>query len=114
MSTPNPSPSSLILPLWASYRREKIPFEHIIWLKSSRNYTIFLLSDGRKLMSSKTLGKYEKELPEGFIRVHRSFIVNREYITQLNRIQRNCILRDGQVIGISERRLRHVILLTTE
>jgi DNA-binding LytR/AlgR family response regulator len=113
MSTPNTSPASLILPLWTNDRREKIPLEHIIWLKSSRNYTIFLLSDGRKLMSSKTLGKYEKKLPEGFIRVHRSSIINREYIMQLNRIQRICILKDGQMIEISERRLRQVILLTT-
>ncbi|AXE18177.1 hypothetical protein DR864_10705 [Runella rosea] len=110
MTTLHTPPTSLALPIWISDRREKIPFEQIVWLQSSRNYTVFLLLDGRKVMTAKTLGEYEKKLPEGFVRVHRSSIVNCEYIVQLNRVQRMCILKNGQSIRISGRRLSNVIL----
>ena len=57
----------------------------ILYLKSVKNYIILKLKDGREILSSKTLRIFEEELLEipNFVRPHRSYIINLEYVDDL-------------------------------
>ena len=53
----------------------------IIRCQADRNYTVFHLSGQRRFISSKTLGEYEEILgTQGFLRVHKSHLVNLDFI----------------------------------
>jgi len=53
----------------------------IIRCQADRNYTVFHLTGQRRFISSKTLGEYEEILAiQGFLRVHKSHLVNLEFI----------------------------------
>jgi DNA-binding LytR/AlgR family response regulator len=79
----------------------------IIYLKSAKNYTVFRLKNGVEMISSKTLWVFEEELEDvvNFVRPHRPFFVNFNYIKDL---QFNCrggeIYLANQVIEISRRK----------
>ena len=76
-------------------KRNMIKLGDILYLKSAKNYTIFKLADGREIISSKTLRIFEEELDEipNFVRLHRSYIINLEYVKDL---YFNC--RGGEVL----------------
>lgn len=53
----------------------------IIRLEASGNYTIFVLHNQKQTLASYTIAEYETQLdPSRFVRVHRSHIVNIQYI----------------------------------
>ncbi len=109
MMIPSAQNTARTLSLRVVDRREIVCFEDVVWFKSNRNYTLVILSDGRKILSSKTLGVYEKIMPSGFLRAHRSCIINCAYIKHVNRATRVCILTNGQELEISQRRIRQFI-----
>jgi DNA-binding LytR/AlgR family response regulator len=76
-------------------KRNMVKLSDILYLRSAKNYTIFKLRDGREIISSKTLGIFEEELQgvSNFVRPHRSFIVNFDYVDDL---YFNC--RGGELI----------------
>ena len=81
----------------------------IMYLKADINYTIFHLACGQKMVSSFTLKKHQnKVFSEGFIRPHRSYLINPAYISQIQR-QENGIfitLITGEQIQASRRNRR--------
>lgn len=77
----------------------------IIYLQADGSYTKIWLDQGRELYSSKNLKHYEMVLEETslFIRVHKSFLVNREHITRIIKTQpARIILSNDAIIPISE------------
>jgi len=57
----------------------------ILYLQGMNNYTRFHIRDGRQLVTSKTLGDYEDMLqPYGFLRCHKSYIVNKNAVTHVD------------------------------
>ena len=61
--------------------------QEIVVAQAEGNYTRFHLKDGRKILSSKTLGTYRGQLLAGsFIRPHQSYLVNMDYITRVRKI----------------------------
>lgn len=65
------------------YQLVRINVNEILYLKSEANYVVFQLAE-KKVMSLVTLKELEKKLPENFVRVHRSYIVNIEKIDFLD------------------------------
>jgi two-component system, LytTR family, response regulator len=65
-------------------QKKKIHFikiEHIIYIKADREYTFLYELGGKEYMVLKSIGYWEKELPdEQFARVHRNAIINFNYI----------------------------------
>lgn len=53
--------------------------EDIYYIKSESNYVVLFLQD-KKIMSLMNLKDLEKELPQHFLRIHRSYIVNSKCI----------------------------------
>lgn len=62
----------------------KIEFENAQFFKSEANYTSVNI-DGKKVLTLITMKELEKQLPNYFIRVHRSYIVNLNHIKSIQK-----------------------------
>lgn len=62
----------------------RVRTEAILAVTSAGNYVEFVLADGRRLLMRAPLSAMEKSLaPNGFVRTHRSWLVNAAHITAL-------------------------------
>jgi hypothetical protein len=63
----------------------RVPVEDILAVSSGGNYAEFVLRDGRRLCMRATLSALESELtPLGFVRTHRSWLLNVRQVTGLD------------------------------
>ncbi|MCY1720996.1 LytTR family DNA-binding domain-containing protein [Prolixibacteraceae bacterium Z1-6] len=78
----------------------------IRFLEADSNYTIIHLSSLDKIVSSKTLGEYEKILdPDIFFRIHKSSIINLNYLKGFSNYQGAFVVMDDNTkLSISRRR----------
>ena len=79
-------PKSKRIALTASDHLIFVETEKIIYCESDSNYTIFFLTDGQKIIVSKTLKDVE-EILEGtdFFRVHASYLINMKHVSKFTR-----------------------------
>ena len=85
--------------------KRTIAINQIIMMKGMLNYTCFYLQNGKQRVSARTLKHYETLLlGKGFIRVHRSCLVNENCILEHNSITSQLKLTDGHHVAISRRR----------
>lgn len=91
-------------------RRVSIFLDDIIYLESQANYTIFYLNNGKTIINSRTMGIFENVLgSESFFRIHRSFIVNLNYINEVQIIKNTSgevVLSTGKKIILSRRKIK--------
>jgi two-component system LytT family response regulator len=81
----------------------------IIHLQAESNYTKLYFTKGKSFLSSKTLLEYEKTLEEsGFVRVHKSHMVNVMHITNYDK-QGMITLSDGTEVEVSRRKRSTVV-----
>ena len=65
-------------------RLDRVHVSEILAVRSADNYVEFVLTDGRRLMTRKSLSAVEGELDSnGFLRTHRSWLVNTARMTAL-------------------------------
>ncbi|HVW72779.1 MAG TPA: LytTR family DNA-binding domain-containing protein [Rhizomicrobium sp.] len=65
-------------------RLTRVPLAGILAVSSAGNYVEFMLADGRKLLMRRPLSAVESELgAHGFVRTHRSWLVNETAVTAL-------------------------------
>jgi len=77
--------------------------EEIIRLEASSSYTNIYFTNKKKILSSKVLKKFEELLlPFGFVRTHRTHLVNRHHIMCVTR-EGNIIMKDASIAEISRR-----------
>ncbi|MBK6891910.1 MAG: response regulator transcription factor [Flavobacteriales bacterium] len=80
----------------------------IAWCQADDNYTALHLADERRLVAARTLMDYDRMLsPLGFIRVHKSALVNRRHVEGIDGEGR-VRLRNGTRVEVSRRRLEEV------
>ncbi len=85
-----------------------LTISEIVRLEGDRNYTNFILTNNRKILSSKTMKEYEDILADkGFLRVHKSHLVNRFFISSLSH-DGNLKLKDQSEVEVSRRRLPEI------
>lgn len=84
----------------ADYKLHKVYFNEIMYVENIKDYVRLHLNNGNKLMSLMSLKSLEEELPGNFMKVHRSFIVNLDAITT---IERNRILFGKNYVPISDK-----------
>jgi two-component system LytT family response regulator len=64
-----------------------IALENIVYFKSQDNYTEVILESGKPILISKALKSFESILENTiFTRVHQSYLVNMEKVTELQRV----------------------------
>ena len=72
------------LELTSNRKLVRIPYENIIYIESLADYIKLHSTQNGEVMSKEKISVIEEKLPDDFIRIHRSFIVNREKITSFN------------------------------
>jgi len=103
------NPKKIALPVLNGL--EFIDITAVIKVEAENVYSVFYLADGRKLVVSRTLKETDKMLGRwNFMRVHKSFIINLDYITQYIKGEGGTvILSDGSEVEVS-RRSKHEFL----
>lgn len=62
-----------------------IKIDDIIHIQAEEKYVFLYTVDGKKHLTDYTLSTLEGKLPEDFIRIHRSDIINTNYITEIRK-----------------------------
>ncbi|MGB3776208.1 MAG: LytTR family DNA-binding domain-containing protein [Leeuwenhoekiella sp.] len=83
----------------SGYDLYKIVLDDIIYIQSESEYVSYHLKNGKKILANQSLKKLEASLPETFLRVHRSYIVNKGKVTGLK--GRDLLLSES-VIPVSD------------
>jgi DNA-binding LytR/AlgR family response regulator len=84
---------------------KKVLVNNVVLLKGDVNYTTFHLLHGKEKMVARSIKFFEKFLEtHGFLRVHRSFMVNPNYIQEYNQDRESLTMKNGQEATISRRR----------
>ncbi len=75
----------------------------IVRAEADSNYTIFWLTEGRKIMVSRTIKEYDNMLSgSGMIRVHQSHLVNVQFIDRFVKRDGGFLqLKDGTAVPVS-------------
>lgn len=88
-----------------------ISTDRLIRCQGARDYVELFLDGGASLLHSGSLNELEKTLPDTFLRVHRSHIVNSAFIDRLERDlggTGTLTLNDGSDVPVSRRTMPHV------
>ena len=91
-------------------RADVVALERVVRIAGADDYAELVMTDGRRLLHDDTLAALGARLPAGFLRVHRSHIVNADHLTALTqgdgglRVQ----LTGGETAPVSRRRAEAV------
>jgi hypothetical protein len=66
-------------------KTSKIMFEEVLYIESLADYIRIHQEGGDPIDSKEKISHMDKELPDAFLRIHRSFIVNKSKITSFSR-----------------------------
>ena len=73
----------------------------IVIISAARDYSSIKTDDKKEYLISKTMNEWEERLPEGlFCRIHRSYIVNFEHISEVKKLSSNSA--DVYIHGIDQ------------
>jgi two-component system, LytTR family, response regulator len=83
--------------------------DELIRCEGERNYTWFFLTDNRKHLSSKTIKEYQEILEkQGFLRIHKSHLVNKKYV-EYYLGEGAVLLKDKTKLPVSRQRKEEVM-----
>lgn len=68
----------------------------VVYAEAEGVYTRLTLANNKTIYSSKTLKHYSERLVSGFLRVHRSFLINGRYLTHING-KRDQLMLEGDI-----------------
>jgi two-component system LytT family response regulator len=81
----------------------------VIRFEASSNYTLIYSVNQRPLVVAKVLADYEDMLEGlGFIRVHRSHLLNKRYVHSVDR-RGNIIMHEGFKVEVPRRKKKEII-----
>lgn len=80
-----------------------VELDDIIRCQADGNYTVFYLIDGRRTLVSSPIKKYEELLEEsGFMRTHRSHLINLQHVKRYVKTDGGmAVMSDDSEIGVS-------------
>lgn len=99
-----PDERTMKLTLTSGDRSYFVDPAEVVWCEADVNYTNLHLADDRRFVSARTLKDYEDMLaPLGFLRTHRSYLVNRAHVDHFDR-SGFVVLRNGRRVEVAGRR----------
>lgn len=108
LSEVDPKASRIVIN--AQNTAQVIKIKKIVRCEASGSYTEVILRDDRKITASKSLKYFETILSDNdFIRVHRSHLVNIEYIDKILKETLELVLTNGEVLPISVEKMSSLI-----
>lgn len=91
--------------------KQRVNLDQIIFLEGNVNYTSFHFQSRRRTIIAHPLKHFEADLlPWGFLRIHRSHIVNSRFVKSANLLDNTLTLVDGTVLRVARRRVKEVEL----
>lgn len=82
------------------YSLLKVVFSDILWIEGLKDYVrIHLKSTSKPIITRMSMKNIEEELPQGFYRVHKSFIISKEHITS---VRKNSLFIGPMEIPVSD------------
>ena len=66
--------------VYADKKHVKVYLDRILYIESIKDY-VRIHTTGKNIISKDTISRYEKLLPDAFVRIHRSYIVNSSMIS---------------------------------
>ena len=67
--------------------------DEILYLKADNNTTDFYMNDGNIVNAYKTLKTFENILPNNFHRIHKSYIINKNFISRIQFGKSTCTIK---------------------
>lgn len=83
----------------------------ITFLEGEGNYTFIYTNTGKKYLVSKTLKSLSEQLSGNFVRVHKSYLVNADYVVERLDEDRLLKLSCGKEVMVSRRKIKEVTFL---
>lgn len=103
-NTTQPDPQDFRLTIATTEQTHYLDPTLIVRCEADGNYTHFYLADGKHILASRSLGLYGDLLSElGFIRCHKSHLVNRRYVESI--LDKLLQLSNGHYVEVSRRRM---------
>lgn len=78
----------------------EVPIDSITYIESLDNIVFLHLADGRKIENKTPISKWQAILDSRFIRIHRAFLVNGDYVTSKTK---ETIIVSGEELPISRK-----------
>ncbi|MBO5279284.1 MAG: response regulator transcription factor [Lachnospiraceae bacterium] len=82
---------------------KRVPVAELEYVESSRNYLMYHTVSGGEGRLRKTMEEEEQNLGSyGFLRIHRAFLVNREYVVQMKPNASEIRMKSGKVLEVGK------------
>jgi DNA-binding LytR/AlgR family response regulator len=83
----------------------KVFVNHIVLIKGDANYSTIYMDSGKQKLVSHTIKFYENHLENfGFLRVHRGYIINPNYVKAYNPEEESIVMENGLKAVVSRRK----------
>jgi len=80
----------------------------ITFLEGEGNYTFIYTNAGKRFLVSKTLKSLAEILASNFIRVHKSYLVNADYVVERMEDDRMLKMSCGKEVIVSRRKIKEI------
>ncbi|TKT87408.1 LytTR family transcriptional regulator [Dyadobacter frigoris] len=80
----------------------------ITFLEGEGNYTFIYTNAGKRYLVSKTLKSLAELLDSNFIRVHKSYLVNSNYVVERMEDDRMLRMSCGKEVIVSRRKIKEI------
>ncbi|MES2795325.1 MAG: LytTR family DNA-binding domain-containing protein [Bacteroidota bacterium] len=88
----------------------KISLQKIAYFQAAQSYCLLVLGDGKVVVKARPIKHFSSILEsDGWCRIHRSFMVNPDYVQYISEDRSTIYLQNGKQLPIS-RRLRKNVL----
>lgn len=83
-----------------------VNIEDIVWCEADSNYTVLYMTNKSKIMVSKTLYEFERNLlSHNFFRIHHKYLINMSYVQEYIKGKGGqVIMTDNIVLSVSQRK----------
>ena len=90
-------------------QNRRVSLDQILYLEGDINYTHFNFQFRRRTIIARPLKHFEADLlPFGFLRIHRSYIVNSRFVKSANLMENTLTLMNGTVLRVARRRVKEI------
>ena len=80
----------------------------ITFMEGEGNYTFIYTNTGKKYLVSKTLKSLAEHLNPNFLRVHKSYLVNSDYVVERMEDDRMLRMSCGKEVVVSRRKIKEI------
>ena len=80
----------------------------VTFMEGEGNYTFIYTNTGKKYLVSKTLKSLAENLNQNFIRVHKSYLVNSDYVVERMEDDRTLRMSCGKEVSVSRRKIKEI------